>query len=117
MIREMDGNIPEHLRAWWAQDRPWCLHSAEWWRRHWEQTGILDIALADTLPDGWRFWLDWLRLIAPDNATEIQALEADAGAHFGYARVMGKRRAEAQLAEPILSVPSEYVKKPLLRER
>ena len=115
MIREMDGAIPKHLRAWWAQDLPWCLHSAAWWRRHWEQTGILDIALADTLPDGWRFWLDWLRLIAPDNATEIQALEADAGAHFGYVRVVGHRRSDAQLMEPIVSVPSEYVKKPLLR--
>ena len=29
-----------------------CLHSAAWWRRHWERTGILDPDLADTLPDG-----------------------------------------------------------------
>ena len=115
LMRELDGAIPEHLREWWAQDQPWCLHSAAWWRRHWERTGILDIEVADTLPDGWRFWLDWLKLVAPDNATEIRALEADAGSHLGYVRVVGRRRADAPLYEPVVSVPTEYVKKPLLR--
>jgi hypothetical protein len=47
-----------------------CLHSAGWWR-HWERTGILDIDLADTLPDGWRLWRDWQTVIAPDNAAEV----------------------------------------------
>ena len=28
--------------------------------------------LADALPDGWRLWLDWLELIAPENLTEIR---------------------------------------------
>src|SRR5437879_4392304 len=63
LMREVDESIPTHLKEWWAQDLPWCLHSAEWWRRHWGRTGILDIAVADTLPEGWRFWLDWLRLV------------------------------------------------------
>ena len=69
-------------RATFASGGPricWCLHSAAWWRRHWERTGILDIEVADTLPDGWRFWLDWHRAVAPDNVAEIQALEADRG--------------------------------------
>jgi hypothetical protein len=43
-------------------------------------------------------------------------LEADAGGHLGYVRVVGRRRGEAQLQEPILSVPAQYVNKPLLRE-
>jgi SAM-dependent methyltransferase len=111
MIREMDGAIPEHLRAWWAQDLPWCLHSAAWWRRHWEQTGILDIALADTLPDGWRFWLEWLRLIAPDNATEIQALEADAGAHFRLRPGRGPPPCRGAIDGADRVRASEYVKK------
>ncbi len=115
LTREVDGEIPEHLRAWWAQDLPWCLHSAPWWRRHWERTGILDIALADTLQGGWQFWRDWLKLVAPDNATEIHTLEADAGSYLGYVRVVGRRRPDAPLQEPIVSVPMEYAPKPLLR--
>ena len=35
--------------------------------------------LADTMPDGWKVWLDWHRAVAPDNATEIKAIEADGG--------------------------------------
>jgi SAM-dependent methyltransferase len=114
LIREMEGPVPVHLREWWTADL-WCLHSADWWRRHWERTGILDIALADTLPDGWRLWRDWLKLIAPDNVTEIQTLEADSGSHLGYVRVVGRRKADAPLSEPIVSVPMQYVQKPLLR--
>jgi len=115
LMREMDGPIPVHLREWWAQDRPWCLHSAAWWQRHWGRTGILDVEVADTLSEGWRFWLDWLRLIAPDNSTEIQTLEADSGSHLGYVRVVGRRRADAPLYEPAVSVPAQYVNKPLRR--
>jgi hypothetical protein len=70
---------------------------------------------ADTLPDGWQYSLAWLRLIAPDNATEIRALEADAGSHLGYVRVVGRRRAEAPLQEPVNSIPMQYEQKPLLR--
>jgi SAM-dependent methyltransferase len=115
LMGEIDDPIPPHLREWWAQDLPWCLHSAAWWRRHWGRTRILDIEVADTLADGWRFWLDWLKLIAPENVTEIRALEADAGSHLGYVRAVGRRRAEAPLYEPVVSVPPQYTKKALLR--
>ena len=93
----------------------YSLHSASWWRRHWQRTGILDIAVADSLPDGWRFWRDWLKLVAPTNEQEIGALEADAGRHFGYVRVVGRRRAEARMFDLLMSVPVEYSKQPLLR--
>jgi len=92
-----------------------CLHSAAWWRRHWERTGILDIEVADSLPEGWRLWREWITVVAPDNVVEIQALEADRGSCLGYVRVVGRRRGEARLDEPVVSVPSEYTERPLLR--
>src|SRR5262249_51396655 len=82
LVHEMDDAIATHLAEWWAQDSPWCLHSATWWQQHWGRTGILDIATADTLADGWRLWLDWICLIAPENTIEIRALTADAGRHL-----------------------------------
>src|SRR5437588_4066216 len=97
LMSEMDGPVPAHLREWWAADQPWCLHSAAWWRQHWGRTGILDVEVADTLSDGWRFWLDWLGLVAPDNATEARALETDPGRYLGYVRAVGRRRAEVPL--------------------
>lgn len=112
LMREIAGAVPEHLREWWTQDL-WCLHSADWWRRHWERTGILEIELADTLAEGWRLWLDWHRVVAPDNAVEIKAIEADHGDHIGYVRVVG-RRGEVKLPDHVVSVPTQYIKKPLL---
>jgi cyclopropane fatty-acyl-phospholipid synthase-like methyltransferase len=115
LMQEIEGPVPDHLRAWWNQDRPVCLHSAPWWRRHWERTDILDVEVVDSLEDGWQFWLAWLRAIAPENAVEIAALEADRGRYFGYVRAVGRRRADAPLYEPVASIPPSYTKKPLLR--
>jgi len=114
LMREMDQRVPNHLADWWEPSL-WCLHSAPWWRRHWERTGILAIERADTLEDGWQLWLEWQRAVSPDNATEIQAPETDRGAHLGYVRVIGRRHPDARLDEPIVSVPPQYTNRPLLR--
>jgi SAM-dependent methyltransferase len=113
LVREIEGPLPDHLQGWWTPDC-WCLHSAPWWRRHWERSGILDLELADTLPDGWQYWLAWQRAIAPDNVAEIAALDADRGRGLGYVRAVGRRRADVALQEPIVSVPTEYTRRPLL---
>jgi SAM-dependent methyltransferase len=119
VVREVEGAIPEHLQAWWSQDF-WSFHSAPWWRDHWARTGIVDVTLADSMPEGWRLWLDWHRVVAPDNAVEIAAVEADAGRYLGYVRVVARRRGGVKLEEycwpdPLRSLPAEYTPKPLLR--
>ncbi len=108
------GAVPEHLVGWWTRDL-WCLHSAGWWRRHWERTGIVEVCVADAMAEGWRRWRDWHLAIAPDNAAEIGALEADRGEYLGYVRMVGRRREGVELEEPIVSLPSEYTRRPLLR--
>lgn len=115
LMQEFEGAVPAHLQAWWTQDL-WCLHSAAWWRRHWERTGIMEIELADDMPDGWKRWIDWHKVIAPDNGLEIEALESDYGRNMGYVRLIGRRSAHVTLEEQILSVPTLYTKKPLLRD-
>lgn len=120
LVREIEGELPEHLRAWWTQGL-WGLHSAAWWRRHWERTGIVHVERADTMPDGWKLWLDWHRAVAPDNATEIEAVTQDQGRFLGYVRVVGRRRGETKLDEHCWPdnlrtlVPPQYARKPLLR--
>jgi SAM-dependent methyltransferase len=115
LMREIEGPVPEHLREWWTHDN-WCLHSASWWRRHWERTGYIDVECVDTMKDGWRVWLDWHRVIAPDNHAEIKALEADRGEYLGYVRTVGRRREGIELDEPVVSIPAQYTKKPVLRD-
>ena len=116
LMREMDESVPAHLRDWWTPDMN-CLHSADWWRHHWNRSGIFDVECADALPDGWQLWRAWIKLVAADNLTEIQAVEGDAGRWLGYVRAVARRRAGAGLMEPIISVPVEYTKHPLLRGR
>ena len=98
----------------------WVFQYAAWWRRYWERTGIMDVELADTMPDGWQFWLEWQGAVGPDNRTEIKALEADGGRYLGYVRLVGRHRGQVKLEEycwpdTMRSFPQQYTKKPLLR--
>ncbi len=99
-LQEID-QVPAALQPWWEPNMH-CLHSAAWWSRHWSKTRIVDIRLADSMPEGWKVWLEWQKFIAPDNLAEIQALEADAGEYLGYIRCIAQRREDAKL-DPILA--------------
>jgi SAM-dependent methyltransferase len=110
---ELGPTVPGCLSEWW-EPAHWCLHSADWWRHHWQRTGVVDVELSDTMPDGWRLWLEWQRRASPNNTPEIAALEADAGRHLAYVRVAG-RRTEQSIGEPIASIPPRYDSQPLLR--
>jgi cyclopropane fatty-acyl-phospholipid synthase-like methyltransferase len=115
VMQEVDTSVPDHLRGWWEPGLC-CLHSAAWWRNHWERTGLVRVDVADTLPDGWMFWRDWLSVVAPENTVEITTVEQDHGRYLGYVRAVARRRPEARLDEPIVSIPSPYQKTPLLRQ-
>ena len=115
-VNELEGYVPAHLSEWLAAEPALrSMHSIAWWRQHWEYTGLVDIEIADSMPDGWQLWLEWHRSIAPDNRLEIETLAADEGRHLGYNRVVGRRRRDAHPAEPISSIPSNYARAPLLR--
>lgn len=121
LMQEIGGEVPEHLREIWTQDF-WCLHSANWWRRHWERTGILDITVADTMTEGWKVWLDWQRAVSPNNDAEIKTIESDRGKYLGYVRLVGRCQGEAKLEDycwpdTMRSAPVQYTKKPLLRSQ
>ncbi len=115
-LQEINEPVPAHLAEWWVAERPNGLHSAAWWRQHWERSGIVDGTVADTLPDGWALWRDWLKLVAPGNEKEIGALATDAGRNFGYVRAVARRRADVQLFDLAMDLPAQYTKQPLLRE-
>jgi hypothetical protein len=119
LVREFEEATPAHLKEFWTRD-VWGLCSAAWWRRHWERTGIVDIEVAETMPEGWRVWLDWHKTAHPTNKEEIETLEADRGQYLGYFRMVARRRANVKLEDycwpdTMKSFPMDYEKKPLLR--
>ncbi|MFG1661357.1 SAM-dependent methyltransferase [Micromonospora chersina] len=112
LTQEIDGALPDHLSDWWEPSMA-CLHSADWWSRHWERSGVVAVEAADTMPDGWKRWLDWQYAVAPDNSLEIETLKADQGRNLGYVRAVCRRRPDAVLDEPITSIPVHYEYRPI----
>ncbi len=96
LAREMPSSVPDHLRAMWSQDF-WCLHSADWWRQHWGRTGLVDVELADAMPEAWQVWSHWQRQSSPENSVEYETVERDAGQYLTYVRMVGRRREGIQL--------------------
>ncbi|MFF0546503.1 SAM-dependent methyltransferase [Nocardia thailandica] len=112
LTAEIDGPIPEHLLDWWEPSLA-CLHTAPWWRRHWQRSRVLEVTTADTMPEGWQRWLDWQHQVAPDNTTEIRALQQDRGAYLGYVRAIAHRN-DTPVDPPITSIETHYEPHPLL---
>lgn len=103
LAHEFRDGPPAHLAAQWAEHWDfWSFHSPGWWRRHWEQTGLVDVDLADLLPDGWQLWRRWdealLELGCVPAAfqafvpTWIETLARDEGRNLGFTRVLARRR-------------------------
>src|SRR5262245_44694025 len=42
LTREFDGEVPLALRGWWEPMMA-CLHTHDWWRRHWKRSGVLEV--------------------------------------------------------------------------
>ncbi len=103
LMRDFDGPVPEHLArpqrsggVFWVPAECGSFHTREWWEKHWSRTGLVDLELADTMPDGWRHWLQWERALEGTGKnpfpSDAEALEADAGAYLGFVRLVARRR-------------------------
>ena len=119
LMQEIEGALPDHLREWWTQDL-WSIHSAAWWRRHWEQTGIMDIELADTMADGWQRLAG---LAEGGRAGQSRRDQGDRSRWRQLSRLRSRRRpapgpreaGRILLARHHASLPQQYTRRPLLR--
>jgi SAM-dependent methyltransferase len=102
LMRDFRGPVPEHLTrrqksggVFWGQDC-WCFHSANWWLHLWDRTGLVEVELADTIPEGWRLWLQFERARdALGNRrfpSDVEVLEADGGRYLGFVRMVARRK-------------------------
>lgn len=93
-MQELDGPLPKHLEPFWAQEC-WSFHTAKWWKKHWSKTGLVDIKLADTMPDGCNIWYNWYKTLAAsgdDRESDIEVLKNDGGKYMGFIRMIAKRK-------------------------
>ncbi len=95
---------PDHLRPYW-EPALFSLHSPDWWRRHWERSGLVTVKLADLVPDGWKLWMVsdqlWSDRIGKP-AAEADMLAFDKGRTLGFTRMVACRN-ESQPAR--LDIP------------
>ena len=101
LVQELtSAEPPEHLAPYWYWD--FCsFHSPDWWRRHWEKTGFVEVELADMIPDGWKHWqksgeisAEWL----DRSADEAEMVRTDGGKNLGFTRMVARRTPEAKWA-------------------
>jgi cyclopropane fatty-acyl-phospholipid synthase-like methyltransferase len=96
LLREFaDDGAPAHLLPHW--DPQWySFHSPAWWARLWSRSGVVDVEVADTMPDGHQVWLHWERTAKASGlwgrGGDIELLEADRGERFTFTRVVARRR-------------------------
>ena len=89
---------PEHLQPYWHGDFS-SFHSPDWWRRHWERSGLVSVELADMIPDGWKHWLTSDAISAEwqgEQSDEAEMLRIDGGKNLGFARIVARRMPETK---------------------
>ena len=103
LMRDFEGDVPSYLTKrqpngdrFWDPTECFSFHTAQWWRRHWEQTQLVDIRHVDDLPEGWRLWLQFEKATAAAGTSrhddEIPALSADRGRYLGFVRMVAQRK-------------------------
>jgi cyclopropane fatty-acyl-phospholipid synthase-like methyltransferase len=97
-LTEELGEVPERLRPYWEWEFA-CLHTADWWRRHWGRTGLVEVTAARAQPNGWRHWQRWSEVCAEasdsdfvrDGSRREAAMHAvDQGRTLTFALVVGQ---------------------------
>lgn len=102
LMKPFEDGVPQHLTEKQSHGHPFwsddciCFHTAQAWRERWERSNRVDIAVADTLPDGWKLWRDFE--LALDDAGKnkfpscVEALDADHGQYMGFVRLVAVRK-------------------------
>jgi cyclopropane fatty-acyl-phospholipid synthase-like methyltransferase len=85
---------PPYLAERWGSDLCTWL-PPDWWRNHWERTGLVTVETADMIPNGWQDWLHWLKTCAKVNrgyTPDEQMLEADQNTLLGLTRLVAHKQ-------------------------
>ncbi len=95
LMKDFENGVPEHLKDFWGQDY-WSWHTVDWWKKLWERTGLVDIKVADIMPEGCMMYVKWKE--AQDEVgknpwpQDTAILKKDAGEYVGFVRLVATRK-------------------------
>ena len=90
--------VPERLRPYWQWEYM-SFHSTAWWHDRWTLSGRVTEVAATPIPNWWRHWLNWARIVAEHTTDEVirtmavseaEMLMADDGETLGFATIVGR---------------------------
>lgn len=95
LLKEFEDEVPEKLKPYW--DNEWYyFHTPAWWSRLWRRTGLVDIEVADSLPEGWNLWMKWETTAKASGlwqrSGDIELLTADGGEYLGFTRMVARKK-------------------------
>ena len=85
----------DELRTAWQADF-WGIHTIDWWRRLWQRTGLVEVQVAELLPESELIKQEWMADFRgdPAEAGVVALLEAEGGTFYGEFRLVGKRTSD-----------------------
>jgi hypothetical protein len=91
-----EADVPDAVWSLWAYEVA-AWHTPEWWRRHWELSGLLEGIESAWLPDGRENWIRWVEAVQSvsgegEAAAVLDLLEGETGARMGFVSVTARTR-------------------------
>ena len=96
LVKEFRHGLPSHFEDVWEPEL-YTLHSAEWWKAHFEKSGVVEVETANYMEDGHDLWVDWEQFVAgfgPRKAGrfgDFELLEADREKDLTFVRIVARR--------------------------
>ena len=92
-----EADVPETVSVLFGYDVA-AWHSPDWWRRHWELSGLLDGIEASWLPDSRENWILWNRAVREVKGAEkdqVLAVLEELDGQIGFVMAAGRKRPPA----------------------
>lgn len=88
-----EAGVPDAVWSLWGHEVA-AWHTPEWWRRHWELSGLLEGIESAWLLDGRENWIRWAQAVqsvkGESEAAVLELLEGEAGAQIGFVSVTAR---------------------------
>jgi SAM-dependent methyltransferase len=88
LVEEFE-QVPAHLQPYWDPSF-FAWHSAAWWRQHWDKTGLVDMQVADSFPDGegYKIFATWEKVMR----RKRRMVGEDAGRAITFIRMVAEKK-------------------------